>query len=124
MTELLRGLVQSGKGDASRWLSRFNAAYSRKLGSIIYPGSLNLALDHAFNWFDPKYAESLNSFGRQEYGGERDILFIPSSLPNLGQRRAWLWTTTTSARDGSEVVVLLHLRNQHSHSQAMGRVDA
>ena len=46
---VLEGRVQPGKGDASRWLSQFNAAYSRKLGMAIFPGSLNVALPHAFD---------------------------------------------------------------------------
>ena len=32
MSELLAGKVQSGFGDASRWLKLFNPAYSEKLG--------------------------------------------------------------------------------------------
>ena len=31
------GRVQSGKGDASRWLSKFNAAYSQKVGAPVFP---------------------------------------------------------------------------------------
>jgi hypothetical protein len=42
---LLAGRVQSGKGDASRWLALFNTAYSRKTGMPVFAGSLNVALD-------------------------------------------------------------------------------
>jgi hypothetical protein len=55
MSELLAGRVQAGFGDASRWLKLFNAAYSDKLGMPVFPGSLNIALDHVFNWFDVRY---------------------------------------------------------------------
>ena len=51
MPERLTGRVQSGKRDASRWLSLPNDAYVRKLGCSIFPGSLNLALDRVFDWF-------------------------------------------------------------------------
>ena len=44
MNELLAGKVQAGFGDASRWLKLFNAAYSQKLGMLVFPGSLNIAL--------------------------------------------------------------------------------
>jgi len=37
---ILRGRVQPGKGDASRWLGLFNDAYVRKTGMPIFPGSL------------------------------------------------------------------------------------
>jgi hypothetical protein len=54
MGELLAGKVQAGLGDASRWLKLFNAAYSEKLGIRVFPGSLNIALDHVFDWFDAR----------------------------------------------------------------------
>ena len=96
------GRVQPGKGDASRWLARFNAAYARKVGTPVYPGSLNLALPEAFDWFAPAVARRTVWCGREEYGGERDVLLVPCRLVRLGAREAsepaWLWTTTTAAR--------------------------
>jgi hypothetical protein len=53
--ELLRGMLQLGKGDASHRLQLFNAAYSRKLQMPVYPGSLNLAPEHTFDWFAVRY---------------------------------------------------------------------
>ena len=105
----LRGRVQAGKGDAARWLLRFNAAYSRKLGRTIYPGSLNLALEHNFNWFDPAYQAHRIWFGREAYGCERDILQLPCELIVPDKRKAWLWTTTTAAQEhlDSRVIELL-----------------
>ena len=99
MSELLAGKVQVGFGDASRWLKLFNAAYSQKLGMPVFPGSLNIALDHAFDWFDARYKAHTIWFGREEYGGERDILLLPCELVSLDDRRAFLWTPTTAARD-------------------------
>jgi CTP-dependent riboflavin kinase len=55
MSELLAGTVQVGFGKASHWLNLFNAAYSRKLGISVFPGSVNIALDHVFNGFDERY---------------------------------------------------------------------
>ncbi len=68
MAELLRGRLQSGKGDASHWLQLFNLAYSRKLQMPVYPGSLNLALEHTFDWFAVRYQAHIIWFGREEYG--------------------------------------------------------
>jgi len=96
---LLVGRVQPGKGDASRWLGRFNAAYSRKLGMPVFPGSLNVALPEPFDWYAPALQPHVVWFGREEYGGERDILLLPCRLQNLGGQRAFLWTPTTAARD-------------------------
>jgi CTP-dependent riboflavin kinase len=98
MQIVLRGRVQSGKNDASRWLGLFNEAYSRKLGAAIYPGSLNLALDHAFDWSAPCFQPHMIQFQRGEYGGERDIVLLPCVLTKLGHRKAWLWSTTTAAK--------------------------
>jgi CTP-dependent riboflavin kinase len=98
MGELLRGRLQSGKGDASHWLRVFNAAYSRKLQIPVYPGSLNLALEHTFDWFAARFQPHIIWFGREEYGGERDILLLPCELADFQGRKAFLWTPTTAAR--------------------------
>ncbi|GJG85943.1 hypothetical protein tb265_11240 [Gemmatimonadetes bacterium T265] len=95
----LAGRVQRGKGDASRWLALFNAAYARKVGHPVFPGSLNVALPHAFDWFDPDVVRRTVAFDRAEYSGERDILLVPCWLVTLADEPAWLWTTTTAARD-------------------------
>ncbi len=99
MSELLAGKVQSGLGDASRWLKFFNAAYSEKLGISVFPGSLNIALDQVFDWFDARYEAHRIWFGREEYEGERDILLLPCELVSLDHRGAFLWTPTTAAMD-------------------------
>ena len=51
---LLTGRVQSGEGDASRWLMLFNDAYASKTGMRLFPGSLNVARDVPFDWFVPR----------------------------------------------------------------------
>ncbi len=116
MSELLVGKVQAGFGDAARWLKLFNAAYSQKLGMSVFPGSLNIALDHVFDWFDARYEARRIWFGREEYGGERDILLLPGDLVSLDHRRAFLWTPTTAAKDRRdpsvvEIVADVNLRN-------------
>jgi len=116
MSELLAGKVQAGFGDASRWLNLFNTAYSQKLGMSVFPGSLNIALDHVFNWFEARYKPHIIWFGREEYGGERDILLLPCELVSLDHRKAFLWTPTTAAKDRPdpcvvEIVADINLRN-------------
>ena len=116
MSELLAGEVQAGFGAASHWLKLFNTSYSQKLGMSVFPGSLNIALDHAFNWFEAHYEPDTIWFGREEYGGERDILLLPCELVSLDHRKAFLWTPTTAARDRQdpwviEIVADINLRN-------------
>ena len=114
----LIGRVQSGKGDASRWLSKFNAAYSHKVGVPVFPGSLNIALPSPFDWFAPEIIRRTIAFDRAEYGGERDILLVPCLLVNLARQRAWLWTPTTAAHDRHdpwviELIADLNLRDTY-----------
>jgi CTP-dependent riboflavin kinase len=118
MGDVLEGRVRAGKGDASRWLELFNAAYARKLRMSVYPGSLNVALDHPFDWFARRYQPHIVRLGREEYGGERDILLLPCELVNLERRHAYLWTTTTAARSRPdpwvvEVVCDVRLRSTY-----------
>jgi CTP-dependent riboflavin kinase len=65
----------------------------------VYPGSLNLALDHAFDWFATRYECHTLRFAREEYGGERDVLMLPCELVHHDRRKAFLWTPTTAARN-------------------------
>lgn len=103
---ILVGRVQPGKGDASRWLARFNAAYQGKLGIPVFPGSLNLVLPQAFDWHSTELKHHLIWFRREEYGGERDILLLPCRLRSPGAQRAFLWTTTTAARERPDPEVI------------------
>ena len=102
MPERLIGQIEAGAQNARIWLTRFNDSYARKLGMAVFPGSLNLRLPHAFDWTNPRYAPAVIRFDRSEYGGERDILFLPCRLETLNGHPAFLWTTTTP-RQGADL---------------------
>jgi CTP-dependent riboflavin kinase len=68
----------------------------------VYPGSLNLALEHTFDWFAPRYQAHIIWFGCEEYGGERDILLLPCEVVDFERRKAFLWTPTTAARSRAD----------------------
>jgi CTP-dependent riboflavin kinase len=95
----LVGRVQSGKGDASKWLHLYARAYEQKLGQKIFPGSLNVALDSSFDWYQDEYRTKHIIFNRSEMNGERDVLLMRCVLANLSGQPAFLWTTTTAAKD-------------------------
>ena len=119
MKIVISGRVQSGENDASRWLDKFNEPYSKKTGMAIFPGSLNLALDKNFDWFKPACQAKVIWFGKEEYGGERDIFLLPCKLINLGNKNAFLWTPTTAAKDRPdpwvvEVITDVKLRDAFS----------
>jgi CTP-dependent riboflavin kinase len=97
-------------------LKLFNTAYSEKLGMSVFPGSLNIAIDHVFDSFDARYEAHTIWFTREEYGGERDILLLPCELVSFDHRKAFLWTPTTAASDRRdpwvvEIVADINLRN-------------
>jgi len=82
----------------------------------VFPGSLNIALDHVFDWFDARYEAHRIWFGREEYGGERDILLLPCELVSFDHRRSFLWTPTTvegidEIRGSSRSLPTVNLRN-------------
>ena len=118
MIEILRGRVESGENDASKWLSLFNPEYSRKLGMTVFPGSLNLRLGRPFDWLASRYQPHIIPFGRGEYGGERDILLLPCALVTCGRRPAFLWTPIhptfgVGAADVVEIVADVKLRDAY-----------
>jgi CTP-dependent riboflavin kinase len=83
----------------------------------IYPGSLNLLPEHRFDWRAACYQPLIVWFGREEMGGERDILLLPCVLANLGNRKAFLWTTTNlewQAAETIEVITDVRLRDEYN----------
>jgi len=119
MKEILSGRVRSGQNDAAHWLALYNETYSRKTGMNIFPGSLNLVLEHEFDWTAARYQPFIIWFGREESGGERDILLLPCVLTNLDKRKAFLWTTTNLNREDAEIIEIItdvKLRNEYGLS--------
>jgi CTP-dependent riboflavin kinase len=81
----------------------------------IFPGSLNVTLPAPFDWFAPRISKRTIWFGREEYGGERNILLVPCVLANLNAEKAMLWTPTTAARNRPdpwvvEIIAAVNLR--------------
>jgi CTP-dependent riboflavin kinase len=69
-----------------------------------------------FDLFDQRYEANRIWFGREEYGGERDILLLSCELVSLDHRKAFLWTPTTAAKDRRdpwvvEIVADINLRH-------------
>ena len=62
-------------------------AFTFKMTKIL---SVQVALDHVFDWFDSSYEAHGIWFGREEYGGERDILLLPCELVSLDHRSGFL----------------------------------
>lgn len=96
----------------------FNDAYVRKTSMPVFPGSLNLALEAPFAWFEPRLQDAIIHFPGKESGAERDILMLPCTLHSLGSQPAFLWVTTRGASDPDrpglvEIIASVNLRDRY-----------
>jgi riboflavin kinase len=71
----LRGKVVSGKGDFSYWIERLSSHYQQKTGMHLYPGTLNLQLDHPYSL--PKEGIRLEGY---EYGGRVSVSLVSCTV--------------------------------------------
>jgi CTP-dependent riboflavin kinase len=67
----LRGRVVSGRGDFSYWIEKLSSHYQQKTGMRLYPGTLNLQLDHPYSL--PKEVIRLEA---HEYGGRVSVSLV------------------------------------------------
>jgi len=82
----------------------------------VFPGSLNIGLPQPFDWHAPAISARSIWFGMEEYRGERDILLVPAVIESLADQPAFLWTTTTAAKEASEAYVLELISSVHLRS--------
>lgn len=45
---ILKGKVVSGLGNFSYWIEKLTELYNKKTGMFLYPGTLNIQLEHPF----------------------------------------------------------------------------
>ena len=81
----MRGTVVSGMGNYSFWIEKLREPYRRKTGLDLFPGTLNLQLDHS--WSVPAEALRLEA---HEYGGTVSVNLVPCTV--FG-RRAFILRT-------------------------------
>ena len=86
--------MADGLGGAAHWLRLYAAAYERKTGVGVHPGTLNLRVDKEFPLLATEHAEQLIVMRTAEYGGIRDILMLPCVLSSLEGLRAFIWRTS------------------------------
>lgn len=83
--QILRGKVVSGMGNFSVWIEKLHDHYLRKTGLRLFPGTLNVQLDHP--WSLPPQRIRLEA---DEYGGTVSVNLVPCSV--FG-RRAFILRT-------------------------------
>ncbi|MDF1800375.1 MAG: DUF120 domain-containing protein [Planctomycetota bacterium] len=77
MTELV-GIVTTGLGDCGQWIALHRAAYARKTGLQLFPGTLNLRLGVPF-----ELPEGSLRLEAAEYGGRVNVSIVPCRVRGL-----------------------------------------
>lgn len=72
---ILRGKVVSGMGNFSYWIEKLHDHYQRKTGMHLFPGTLNIQLDHPYSL--PSEVTRLEG---EEYGGTVSVNIVPCSI--------------------------------------------
>src|SRR5262245_15252359 len=72
---ILTGTVESGENNFSYWLSKFEFQYTAKTGMKLFPGTLNVHLDQAYEL--PSETLSLR---KEELGGEVSVKIMPCRI--------------------------------------------
>lgn len=86
----LTGSVTSGVGDFGKWIALLQDHYQHKTGMELYPGTLNLRLQHP--WRLPKNVIRLEA---HEYGGRVSVSLVPCKVFN---RDAFILRTDANER--------------------------
>lgn len=109
---ILRGRVVSGAGNFSYWIGRLHDLYTRKTGMDLFPGTLNLELEHP--WSLPANPIRLEA---GEYGGTVSVSLVPCTV--FG-RRAFILRTDANEQGGGhhpptiiEIATDVKLRDAH-----------
>jgi riboflavin kinase len=112
----LRGKVASGRGDLARWMTEYADQYERVTGMRLFPGSLNLILDHEY-----RLPEDRLRLDPVDYGGRVGMNLVPCTIAGL--RGFVVRTDQNEAGTGDhgrhvlEVVAAVNLR------ETLGLVD-
>lgn len=73
--KVLRGRVTSGVGDFSYWIEKLHEHYLRKTGMRLFPGTLNVELDHPYS-----VPERVIRLEKEEYGGTVSVSIVPCRI--------------------------------------------
>ena len=109
---VLRSRVVSGVGNFSFWIDKLRDHYAGKTGMQLFPGTLNLQLEHP--WSLPPRPIRLEA---QEYGGTVSVNLVPCTV--FGRRAFILRTDANEEGRGHhprtiiEIATDVKLRDQY-----------
>src|SRR5262245_29991734 len=72
---VLTGTVESGENNFSYWLAKLEPYYTAKTGIKLFPGTLNVHLDQAY-----ELSSETLCLKREEYGGEVSVNIMPCRI--------------------------------------------
>lgn len=75
MARVLRGRVASGEGNFSYWIEKLQDHYERKTGMRLFPGTLNLELEHPYS-----VPLEVIRLEKEEYGGTVSVNIVPCRI--------------------------------------------
>jgi CTP-dependent riboflavin kinase len=108
----LRGRVVAGRGDFARWITLLSDLYLAKTGLRLFPGTLNLQLDHVYDL----PATRLRLEGT-DYGGTVSVNLVPCRI--FGRAAFILRTDANETDQGDhprsliEIAAEVKLRDVH-----------
>jgi riboflavin kinase, archaea type len=74
----LRGTVFTGRGDLAQWMQAYRELYEQVTGVALFPGSLNILLEH--DWSLP---DSRLRLEPADYGGRIGMNIVPCTISGL-----------------------------------------
>jgi riboflavin kinase, archaea type len=96
---VLQGTIVTGIGDFAQWIAKYQEYYLAKTGLSLFPGTLNLRLDHPYQLPSAKVIR----LEGHEYGSRVSVSILPVRL--FGRSGVILrpdlppWATATDAED-------------------------
>jgi CTP-dependent riboflavin kinase len=74
--EVLQGTVFTGVGDYAQWIEKYQVAYKAKTGMTLFPGTLNVRLDLAYEF----PAEKVIRWDGKDYGSRVSVSILPARI--------------------------------------------
>lgn len=115
-TVKLTGKVGSGKGDFAQWIAKLSEHYERKTGLRLFPGTLNIDLDHEY-----RLPENPIRLEGAEYGGTVGVNLVPCTI--FGRRAFILRTDASEAGTGDHSRHVVEIATDIKLRDAYGLTD-
>ena len=80
---VLQGKVETGIGNFSGWMERFEKLYTEKTGVKLFPGTLNVRLDSPFYVTNETYTKQLITIRAGEQGYGITVYILPCQINGL-----------------------------------------